>query len=72
MAKFLNVGVWFPYMNHHSAAIKISNHSKSNNNMIIDFTLKVLMRDNTNQEPLNLLRLLLLYHRILFSHLEKL
>ena len=24
MAKFLNVGVWFPYMNHHSAAIKIS------------------------------------------------
>ena len=23
MAKFLNVGVWFPYMNHHSAAIKI-------------------------------------------------
>ena len=25
MTKFLNVGVWFPYMNHHSAAIKISN-----------------------------------------------
>ena len=25
MAKFLNVRVWFPYMNHHSAAIKISN-----------------------------------------------
>ena len=25
MAKFLNVGAWFPYINHHSVAIKISN-----------------------------------------------
>ena len=25
MAKFLNVGVWFPYMNHHLVAIKIGN-----------------------------------------------
>ena len=24
-AKFLNVGAWFPYINHHLAAIKISN-----------------------------------------------
>ena len=23
--KFLNVGAWFPYINHHSAAIKITN-----------------------------------------------
>ena len=25
MAKFINVGAWFPYINHNSAAIKISN-----------------------------------------------
>ena len=24
-AKFLNVGAWFPYINHHSATIKITN-----------------------------------------------
>ena len=52
-AKFLNVGAWFPYINHNSIAIKIN---------IIDFTFKVLMRNNTKQEPLNLLRLLLFYH----------
>ena len=23
--KFFNVGAWFPYINHHSAAIKITN-----------------------------------------------
>ena len=24
-AKFLNVGAWFPYINHHSVAIKMTN-----------------------------------------------
>ena len=35
-------------------------------NMVMDFTFKLLMRNNTHQEPLNLLMLLLLDHQIPF------